>query len=401
VLVVLGLGLELMARATVEVDGRERLPRIGLGREADRLLEWHERHPPGAPPSRLRHDQHDPLLGWRPVPDDAWRSRKRGAYDVSVHTNEHGLRGRSPTRLAPAPGVPRVAVFGCSQTFGAGVEDDETWAALVGRALGVEVLNFGVHGFGTDQQLLYFERDGVRFTPDVVVLGFASYHLERNLQGFRFYAKPRFVLDGGELRLAGTPVPAPDALATMAPPAAPFPLLDRSLALRWAWRRLVWAQEQRLYDPEGEGWAVTRLLLERFERSAAAHGARLVIVNVDELEAEVEPPLEALARERGVTLVNVGPTFRWLRESGTWLRLPGDAHWGAAGHRVIASAVAEALRESGVLGWAQARAAGRPSVSAYGRAGGGSAAPRPAAPAPADPGSGRRAGERRRDPDRG
>lgn len=401
VFAVLGVGAELAARATVEVDGRERLPRVGMWREADRLLEWHEHHPPGAAPAQLGHDRHDPLLGWRPVPDDDWQSRKAGSFDARVHTNAQGLRGRAAAALIAAPGRPRIAVFGCSQTFGAGVEDDETYAALVADALDVEVLNFGVHGFGTDQQLLYFERDGVQYAPDVVVLGFASYHVERNLQGFRFYAKPQFVRDGGVLRLDGTPVPTPAELAVLPAPDVPFPFLDRSLALRWAWRRVMWEQESRLYDPAGEGWAVTRALLERFERAVAAIGARFVVVNLDELEADVEPALAGVAADRGFTFVNVGPTFRWLRESGTWLRLPHDAHWGAAGHRVIADALVHGLRESGVVGWAQTHAAQRRTVSARDRAGDGTVARRPAGPVPAGPGSARRAGGRPRGPGRG
>ena len=97
----------------------------------------------------------------------------------------------------------RIAVFGCSQTFGSGVEDDETFSARLAVSLrGVEVLNFGVHGYGTDQMLLRWEREGVAYAPDVVVLAFAYYHLDRNITGFRFYAKPHFILEpGGALRL--------------------------------------------------------------------------------------------------------------------------------------------------------------------------------------------------------
>ena len=80
-------------------------------------------------------------------------------------------------------------------------------------------------GFGTDQMLLYWEHEGVRFRPDVVVLAFAFYHLERNLAAFRFFAKPRFVLgpDGG-LALRGTPVPTPAAVLERGDRPRPPPL---------------------------------------------------------------------------------------------------------------------------------------------------------------------------------
>ena len=35
-----------------------------------------------------------------------------------------------------------------------------------------EVINFGVHGYGHDQMLIFFKEEGVKYKPDVVILGF-------------------------------------------------------------------------------------------------------------------------------------------------------------------------------------------------------------------------------------
>jgi hypothetical protein len=51
----------------------------------------------------------------------------------------------------PDPDRPTILFAGESMTFGLGVLWDETYPALVGRALGVQVVDAGVHGYADDQ----------------------------------------------------------------------------------------------------------------------------------------------------------------------------------------------------------------------------------------------------------
>jgi len=241
--------LEGATRARLSTAVRARLPHVGADGETERRLEWVERGRAGAGAESWLLDVPDPVLGWRPKPGIRVRSVEPGSYDVTVTTTADGLRGRQAIARERTPGTPRIAVFGCSQTFGSGVEDDETFSARLAASLpDVEVLNFGVHGYGTDQMLLRWERDGVGYAPDVVVLAFAYYHLDRNITAFRFYAKPRFVEEpGGELRLEGVPVPAPDVLARDGMPGPPWPIADRSVLLRWLWGRELRRHDLALY----------------------------------------------------------------------------------------------------------------------------------------------------------
>jgi len=61
-------------------------------------------------------------------------------------------------------------MLGDSVTFGSGVRDDGTFCAL--RAWRYDVVNLGVEGYGTDQELLQLEHEGLAYHPDVVVLNF-------------------------------------------------------------------------------------------------------------------------------------------------------------------------------------------------------------------------------------
>jgi lysophospholipase L1-like esterase len=99
----------------------------------------------------------------RPDPDLFWSPRPgfRGDFlGRPVTINELGLRG-GPVRVPRPPGRRRVACFGDSITFGYGVGDDETYAAVLGRALegrGVEALNAGVTGYTSHQSLRLLRR---------------------------------------------------------------------------------------------------------------------------------------------------------------------------------------------------------------------------------------------------
>lgn len=240
-------------------------------------------------------------------------------------------------------------MFGCSQTFGGHVDDADVYTARVARLLpGTEVLNFGVHGYGTDQMLLRWETEGIGFAPDVVVLAFAYYHVGRNVSGFRFYAKPRFLLADGVPVLAGVPVPAPDDMARRPPP-QPMPVLDRLVMLRWLWDRAHRRRERDLYRADSDAWALTAALVTRFARSAQAHGARFLILNVGEEAPVMEAAAASLADRLGVEWVDSHERFQALRAAGVPLRVANDPHWGPDAHAALAASLVRALCGDAVL----------------------------------------------------
>jgi hypothetical protein len=337
--------LEVGVRLRLSSATRAALPHVGADPETQRRLEWVERGRAERGAEAWLLDVPDPLLGWRPKPGIRTRSVRPDSYDVTVTINPQGLRGARPAQHEKAPGVTRVAVFGCSQTFGSGVEDDETFSARLAAALPtVEVLNFGVHGYGTDQMLLRWEQEGAAYAPDVVVLAFAYYHLDRNVTGFRFFAKPRFALaPDGTLALDGVPVPDPAELARNGTVAPPWPLADHSVLLRWLWDRSLRGQQAELYQPEGPAWDVTRALIARFAAEVHRQGARMILLNIDEDAPWLSAPLAQLASELGIAFADAEPALGPPRGQGIRLRLPDDPHWNPQGHAIIADVLRTTL----------------------------------------------------------
>lgn len=108
----------------------------------------------------------DPELGIECVPNS-----QRGA----IRINSWGFRGGEVAER-PAEGVVRVAVVGDSETFGAALPEEHTLPGALAAALNAqqgaryEVLNLGVPGYNTLQELRVVETKVPRLHPDVVVL---------------------------------------------------------------------------------------------------------------------------------------------------------------------------------------------------------------------------------------
>ena len=135
--------------------------------------------------------------------------RKEGEDYIRI--SSAGLRDREHDRVKP-PETLRIAVLGdsyaeamqlpMSQAFWSVLERElASCRALDGEA--VEVINFGVSGYGTAQELLTLRNRVWSYKPDIVVLAFLSGNDVRNnlraLEGDPL--RPYFVLKAGELVL--------------------------------------------------------------------------------------------------------------------------------------------------------------------------------------------------------
>jgi hypothetical protein len=127
----------------------------------------------------------DSLLGYGPAHGARATSKKEvdgvTAYDV-VYTMDE--MGRRVTPSPVIPGGPLVIFFGCSNTFGEGVQDSETlpscFSSLVPSAT---VLNYGFCGYGPQNMLAMLENgrlDAVVRDRDVIAIYlFIDAHVSR------------------------------------------------------------------------------------------------------------------------------------------------------------------------------------------------------------------------------
>lgn len=143
--------------------------------------------------------QQDPVLGWTRIGNSA------GMRDDREYENQ------------PTPETIRISAFGDSFTYGSDVELEETWAKqLTAIQPSVEVLNYGCGGYGLDQAYLRYFKLGTEYNPDIVLIGYMTENIARNVNVFRafytrsyrdvIFTKPRFKIEDRELTLLENPI---------------------------------------------------------------------------------------------------------------------------------------------------------------------------------------------------
>lgn len=115
----------------------------------------------------------DSLTGFAHIPGaKGWYAAEGRGY---VHINSAGWRDKERPFQKPT-GVTRIAILGDSYTEAMQVAEDSAFPSLLEHNLNrsrpgrFEVLNFGVSGFGTAQELLVFRHRALAYAPDVVIL---------------------------------------------------------------------------------------------------------------------------------------------------------------------------------------------------------------------------------------
>jgi lysophospholipase L1-like esterase len=116
---------------------------------------------------------------------EGWWQKEGQAY---IRINSAGLRDREHAKPKPH-GTFRIAVLGDSYTEAVQVVTEQTFWTILERELQqcqalagrqVEVINFGVSGYGTGQELLALRYRAWDYSPDLVILAFLTGNDIRN-----------------------------------------------------------------------------------------------------------------------------------------------------------------------------------------------------------------------------
>ena len=195
--------------------------------------------------------------------------------------------------------------------------------------------------------LLYLKEEGLKYRPDIVLLGFMPDDMERNVLSFRDYAKPRFAVRGGRLELVTGPVPRPEeTLAAERRRSKFFDLLTMTKS-RYEWRT-------------GRTSAITKELtaaiLDEMKSAIVAAGAKPVFAYLpvygeiprrDEGMTARERAFFAYGKERGIATLYIQPAFRAKAKQGAKFKIEG--HWGPFEHQTAAEGLSAALAAQGLI----------------------------------------------------
>lgn len=299
---------------------------------------------------------YDATKGWFHRPGDAGRAYVSGPDAGLVHINALGLRGPE-VPLEKAPGSRRVVVFGDSFVFGLGVDEEHLMTAHLQRFLTatqgrpVEVVNAGVAGYATDQELILFRELGPRLRPDLVILVMCDNDFEENLEDFVYhrYYKPRFRLVSGRLKEEGVPVPrlfrAQGIRLWMAERSNLWNLFRTSTLFGSAFE--VGAASPSDQDPMALMLALTR----EFARTAGSLGAGFLTANTGQRgeHTELFQRLRPRLKTAGIRFVGLEAALGEARRRDperAW-DFPDDSHWNVDSELVAARVLHSELRRTG------------------------------------------------------
>jgi hypothetical protein len=328
------LAIETLLRALLACDPI--LYSIVAEDSASRRLYW-VRGNAHRPYMYYRFDRYDPQLGWVLEPNlnlnDLWKEKY-------LKSNSKGIRGSREYEYSRSPDRQRILVLGDSFSFGEEVSDHESYPAQLEQALkNTEVINMGVHGYGHDQMLLYYESEGYKYQADLVLLGFLRIDMSRNMMSFRDFAKPFFQLQQDQLVLSNVPVASPAEI--LRTEVFRFKLLDAAAMLKHR------CQTKPLWERSS---AVTEKILLRLKHQVEQANARLVLFYLcDQYEAlatesssEEEHFLEFCHRE-GLDCLSTSSVFHQLPEAFRYFTEGG--HYTAAGNNITAQALKVGLEQ--------------------------------------------------------
>lgn len=337
----------------------------------------------------------DPLLGAWHIPGASGRYRLEG--DAFVSINADGMRDRDYPFEKPADGY-RIAVIGDSYAEALQVDASEAFwsvlaeqlaacSALAGRQ--VEVLNFGVSGFGTGQELLALRHRAARYGPDLVLLPFVLNDVRGNEPTLeQDPSRPYFHVEAGELVLDE------GFLATQLhrEERRPFTRFKRWLRMHSRIVQLLYEVRtipMRLARRETQGgalddpvfsppvapewtraWAMTEILLLEIVKEAHAQGADFLLAVVsDGRQVHPDPAVRAARRhelgvpdlfyyedrvmafaaKEGIPAIGLSRPFRAHAEAtgrclhGFENAYPCDGHWNPLGHRLAGELFADEI----------------------------------------------------------
>lgn len=144
----------------------------------------------------------DRQLGWAPL-ENITGVHQILDFSVVIHQNQYGLRGPDDMQLNKPPAKKRILVFGDSYVWGYGAHQTKIFTAPEVHGTNEEMVNFGVSGYGTDQEYLFYQLRGTKVAADEVVVALTPYNdIANNLAAKQYsYLKPYFTLENGELVL--------------------------------------------------------------------------------------------------------------------------------------------------------------------------------------------------------
>ena len=315
-----------------------------------------------------------------------YRPRFEGVYktyhnfNTKIKINSKGLRDYEYPYDKPE-GVVRILVLGDSFTAGLEVGMEDTYPKVLERLLNdseknknrrYEVINAGVPGYSTVQELQYLKEHGIKYEPDLVIVGFCMtndykdnyFRLKRYVEGNQFKDVLRTAENGSGF--------FPRVKVYLRKHTLLYPLLVGRLKQSvWLNRLLVkfnisgpsTFEEFQINVPGHlkKVWGYTEEILREMNSFSREHSARLTVVMIpfqyqmsisrwqrdknkhglDDKDFYIDNPqrvLSDICRKENIPVFDLTNSLREQSEK-TKVYIENDGHWTKHGHEYAAKEI--------------------------------------------------------------
>ncbi len=275
---------------------------------------------------------YDPVLGW--FPEKNSQNIFKSTKDILVHHNSRGFRDKE---IDADKRHARVAFLGDSFVWGYDVAAEERFTEkLRGRLGDAEVINMGISGFSTDQELLLLMREWNYVKPDFVFLMVCGNDRSGNSSNMEYgYYKPYFLLKDDRVRLQGIPVPKN----------AMYCLKDLGYGLNHSSLAMM---VLKIIENLKEGRHFSHSKLQVPDPTAALIEEMNIFLHKKQVGfavamVDADEPLARFCRTQGIPVLDLafdGETFRFLSNG---------RHWNEKGNARVAELVQQFLKNATVF----------------------------------------------------
>ncbi len=268
-----------------------------------------------SPPLPKRDDRnrlfsYDAQLGWSGKKNI--RSYHDNSILAAVESNSEGFRDSSHEKKMGS----RLLILGDSFVWGVDVQQHQRFSELLKTSFPRwEIINAGISGYGTDQELLLLKKIFPKHQPDAVFLLFCVENDKDDIatnSRYGGYYKPYFIRQGEGLILLGTPVPKSLRFYSIK-----YPILFKS--------RFISISAKVIFDrihPKIEVDPPLQPLLQEIKNFTEQNGAKFLMGLTLE-----DPETEAILQKLKIPYILLSTPHRFP--------LYGN-HWTPEGHREVA-----------------------------------------------------------------
>lgn len=291
---------------------------------------------------------YDPEIGFVPTPNSSTTRTDGPTLSYHVYTDRRGARVSHPGDQSSEK--LDMLFIGDSFTWGHGVENDDTYAALVPRRLHLSSANIAMASYGTTQALQMLRRN-LDSRPRFVIYPIISQHWLRNVSACApTYYPFCFDVSSVALRAAGAPEIRPPATNGVRRTTLHIQYEEKGLPpAQWfvhgadvvLGRVLSRVAESKVSDPRLQRIAM-EFLLSEMVKTTRAIGASLVLVFIPTGEQMLPAPaqLPRLSQQLGFRFLDVTQSMRANKAASLYLP---DGHPAKAGHALIAQNIIDFL----------------------------------------------------------